>query len=294
MKHLSIILLSYNTRDMTKDCLAHLASALENQQSKIEIIVIDNASRDKSVEMIRDFKKAHKKLDLTLITNTKNVGFGAGNNEGLAVTRSKYILFLNSDIMVRDLEFDDLIYYMNKNPEVGVLTVRVLLPDGSVDPGSHRGFPTIWRSFTYFTGLEKLFSRFPKLTKFFGGYHLTHLDMETIHEIDSPNGAFYLTRKSILDAIGGFDTSFFMYGEDLDLSYRIKRAGYKIVYYPLFSVLHLKYKSGLKRGTKSTESATKQHFYEAMKIFYDKHFGTNNHRIKNNLVHFFIDLKKKL
>ena len=171
--------------------------------------------------------------------------------------------------------------------------MSVRLENGRLDWASHRGFPTVWNAFTYYSGLEKIFSPWPLLSKFFGGYHLTHLDLNTIHEIDSPNAAFYLTRMSILDEIGGFDTSFFMYGEDLDLSYRIKKLGYKIIYYPLFQVTHLKYQSGLKRGVKKTEVETKGHFYEAMKIFYDKYFAPQGGSLKNKLVHFFIDMKKK-
>jgi GT2 family glycosyltransferase len=212
---------------------------------------------------------------------------------GLAAASGRYILFLNSDIIVENVNFSDLVYYMDKNKNVGILTISVVLENGQLDMASHRGFPTVWNSFTYFTRLEKIFSKIPKLSKYFGGYHMTHLSLNSIHEIDSPSGAFYFTRKDIMDKVGGFDTRFFMYGEDLDLSFRIRKLGFIAVYYPLFKVIHLKYKSGLKRGLQKTESKTKSHFYDAMKIFYDKHFAQNSNPLKNRFVHFFIDVKSK-
>ena len=106
---------------------------------------------------------------------------------------------------------------MEQDSSIGVMTVKVVLPDGSLDPASHRGFPTIWRSFSYYSGLEKVFGKLPFLNRAFGGYHLTYENLKKRHEIDSPTGAFYLTRKETFDKVNGFDESFFMYGEDLDL-----------------------------------------------------------------------------
>lgn len=298
MVDLSIIIVSYNTCELIKQCIDALLSSLKSTPAlPVEIIIVDNGSTDESVEMLKKYTlpiSLHtKNVTFRTIFNSENLGFSKANNMALEQASGTYILFLNSDVLIQDVNFEDLIYYLNKNPEVGVLTVKVTLPDGHVDWASHRGTPTLWRSFAYFTKLEKLFAHIPKVTKIFGGYHLKYLDINTIHEIDSPSGAFYLTRKNILDKTNGFDTRFFMYGEDLDLSHRIKEMGFKIIYYPLFTVLHLKYKSGIKRGIKKTETNTRNYFYEAMKIFYDKHFGAQNSHMKNRLVHFFIDLKKK-
>lgn len=293
MKDLSIIIVSYNTKEITKKCLNALKKSLYiTPKVRSEIIVVDNGSTDSSVSMLKKFKNSQ--IPIKTIFNSKNVGFAKANNEGLAVSEGKYILFLNSDVIIEDVNFEDLIYYMNKNPEVGVLTVRVRLPNGKIDMASHRGFPTLWNAFTYLTKLESLLKNVPKLSKIFCGYHLTYYDLNTIHEIDSPSGAFYFTRKSILDKVSGFDTKFFMYGEDLDLSYRIKKLGYKIMYYPLFTVLHLKYQSGIKKKNKFLQQKTKKYFYEAMKTFYDKHFSAKNGKLINKLVHFFINLKQKL
>ena len=293
MKDLSIIIVSYNTQEITKKCLENLIKSLTlTPKIKPEIIVVDNGSTDGSRVLLEKLKNKYSYLKT--IFNSKNVGFAKANNEGLSIAEGKYILFLNSDVLIENVDFEDLIYYMNKNPQVGVLTVKVKLPNGKIDMASHRGFPTLWSAFTYFSRLESLFKNFPKLSKFFGGYHLTHLNLNTIHEIDSPSGAFYFTRKSILEKIGGFDTQFFLYGEDLDLSYRIKKLGYKIMYYPLFTVIHFKYQSGFKKKNKKLQEKTKNYFYQAMKIFYDKHFSNKNGKIINKLTHFFIELKQKL
>jgi GT2 family glycosyltransferase len=233
-------------------------------------------------------------FDIKIIANDENLGYARANNQGLVIAEGRYILFLNSDVLIQDVTFEDLIYYMDKNPNVGVLTVRVILHNGQIDMASHRGFPTIWSSFTYFTKLETIFKKAPKLSRIFGGYHLTHLNLNTVHEIDSPSGAFYFTRKSIMNETRGFDTKFFMYGEDLDLSYRIKKLGYKIMYYPVFTVTHLKYRSGLKKGKITTKLSVKNHFYEAMKLFYDKHFSHSNNIFTNKIVHFLINIKQKL
>lgn len=304
---LSIIIISYNTHQVTQECLKTLFSFLEREPNiKVEVIVVDNASSDDSTEMLKTFQKkqdtrfassarrARNKIQIKLIQNRENFGFGAANNQALKKAQGRYILFMNSDVIVKDVNFESLVAYLDNNPTVGALTIKILLPDGNIDPASHRGFPNVWRAATYYTGLEKLTHRAPYLPKYLGGYHLTHLDLETIHEIDSPSGAFYLTRKEILDKLKGFDTSYFMYGEDLDLSFRIKKLGYKIMYYPTQYVVHLKKVSGLKSGTTEVEQITKKHFYSAMKIFYNKHYGPKNPKLLNKTVHFFIDLKSRL
>lgn len=300
MIDLSIIIVSYNTRDTTHQCLDQLVDALSlSENIAAEIIVVDNASTDGSVAMLKtvESQKVHKvksRLQSKVIQNNENLGFSKANNEGLAVAEGQYILFLNSDAFIRNVNFDDLIYYLNKNPDVGALTVKIKLPDGQIDMASHRGFPTIWRALTYFSKLENSLGKLPAFASLFGGYHLLQYDLNTIHEVDAISGAFFLTRKDLLTKVGGFDTSFFMYGDDLDLCYQIKNLGYKIIYYPLFTVLHLKYQSGLKNQNKTTRSKTKQYFFDAMRLFYDKHFAQKNNRLINQLVYFFINLKKKL
>ncbi len=287
MLDLSIIILSYNTKKLTKKCLFSLIDNLKKSPSlEIEIIVVDNASTDGSWQMLESFK-VYK--NFKLIKNKSNIGFAKANNQALKEAQGKYILFLNSDVIVDKIDFDVLIDYLEKDQRVGALTVKINLPTKKIDPACHRGFPTLWNSLSYFLKLEKFLGKLPFLRKFFGGYHLTYFDLNTIHEVDSISGAFFLTRKDILEKVGGFDEEFFMYGEDIDLCFRIKHLGYKIIYYPLFHVIHLKYASGIKKNN----SLTKKQFYEAMKIFYRKHYQKKYPYFFNKLVYFFIDFKSR-
>lgn len=295
---LSIIILSFNTETITKNCLTSLVKNLSKESSiKTEILIVDNASSDGSPDMIKKFTEKYKNthIEVRAILNKKNKGFGGGNNQAIKLARGRYILFLNSDTVIEHIEFIKLIEYMENDPQIGALTVKVVLPNGEIDPASHRGFPTIWNSLSYFLNLEKWSHNIPFLNRIFGGYHLSYLDLKKIHEIDSPTGAFYLVKKETLQSVGGFDDDlFFMYGEDLDLSYRIKKAGYKIIYYPYFTVTHLKYKSGLKITNPLIQQKTRTYFYDSMKHFYKKHYSNNHSRIINQIVYFFIDIKKRI
>lgn len=292
MFSLSIIIVSFNTKDITKKCLLNLKKNLDHYPISYEVIVVDNGSVDGSVEMLKKIKLFWK--NLKLIISKKNLGFGKGNNLGLKYAKGKYVLYLNSDAIVTNIDFNDLIFLMDKYQNIGALTVKVVLPNGKIDPASHRGFPNLWRSFTYFSGLEKIFFNIPLLNRIFGGYHLAHLDINQIHEIDSPTGAFLLTRKEILDKIGGFDEDYFAYGEDIEMAWDIKKLGYKIIYYPLWEVLHIKSMSGLKKKDKKIRKKTSFYFYDSMKIFYKKHYASSYPFFINQLVYFSIDLKKYL
>ena len=132
------------------------------------------------------------------------------------------------------------------------------------------------------------------LNNLFGGYHLTNKNLDIAHEIDAPSGAFFLTRKELMEKLGGFDEDYFMYGEDIDLAFQIKKLGYRIIYYPKYSVSHLKYQSGLGKTGESTQVDTKKHFYNSMKIFYEKNYRKMYPKIIGSIVNKFIDLKSKL
>ncbi len=291
---LSIIILSFNTKELTKNCLDSVVKSLQNSVLKTEIIVIDNASKDGSVEMLKEFSKNNhsKNIKLEFIFNNENVGYPKGNNQGIKVAKGKYVLLLNSDVVINDVDFEDVLQYINTHPEIGVLTVKLNLPQGGIDPASHRGFPTAWNAFCYFSKLERYLGRFKPLSKIFGGYHLLERSLDTVHEIDSPTGAFFLTRLSLLKDIQGFDEGFFMYGEDLDLAYRIKKKGYKVIYYPHYTATHFKHHSGLKGKDEGIRKKTRVHFFEAMKIFYTKHYDTKYPFIIKKLIFLFIDFKK--
>lgn len=275
---LSVIILSFNTKEITLQCLQEFDQICSNLTNlAVQVIVVDNASTDGSVEMLHKFTA--KNYSFEAIYNAENSGFSRGNNIGLRSAKGRYVLYLNSDVMTakngKTIDLPKLLAYMDSHKEVGALTVRVELPNGELDPASHRGFPTPWRSLTYFTKLEKLAQvlriTYKDIRTILGGYHLLGEDLNTIHQIDAGTAALLLCRKSLIDELQGFDEQFFMYGEDLDLCYRMKEKGYQVVWYPTYTVTHLKYQSGLG----STDGATKQkirwHFYDAMEKFYRKH-----------------------
>ncbi len=293
MTKLSIIIVSYNTKEILLKCLQTLEENIKKCRFQSEIIVVDNASIDDSPTQISKFKEQNQNLNLKTIFNKKNFGYGKANNQGIKIARGEYILFLNSDVIADEINFEKLINYFKSDEKIGVLTAKVILKNGQIDPACHRGFPTLWRAFCYFTKLEKIFGKVPLLNRLFGGYHLTYLNLNTIHEIDSPSGAFYLTKKNILEKVGVFDEKFFMYGEDLDLSFRIKKAGYKIIYYPLGKVLHYKYQSGLQAKDEKTREKTRGYFNQVIKIFYKKHYEKKYPKVINYFVNLIINWLNK-
>lgn len=291
MKDLSVVIVSYNTKDITLTCIAKLVKALSLSKITSEIIVVDNNSQDGSSEALREL---HNTNVIKLIQNKDNPGFGKANNQGLLLCKGRYVLYLNSDVYVPELPFFDyLVQKMDASARIGAMTVRVNLPNGSIDPASHRGFPTVWRSFCYYARLEHITRAIPLLNTLFGGYHLTHLSLDTIHEIDTPTGAFFLARKTILDTLKGFDEDYFMYGEDIDLAFRIKRLGYGIVYDPTYTVIHLKNQSGIKKKNNLViRKKTNTHFYDSMIIFYKKHYEKQYPKWISQLVYAAIQYKK--
>ncbi len=272
---LSVIILSFNTKDLLKQCLESVLEGVGSPRPvgrpQVEVIVVDNHSTDDSPAMVKQEFPA-----VILVESPENWGFARGNNLGLAKAKGKFVLFLNSDTKVFPDTLKKMLAYLEENPGVGVATCRVEFSDGSLDPASHRGFPTPWNSLAYFLGLEKLFPR----VKIFSGYHLGYLDQNTIHEIDTPTGAFYLVRREVLKEVGSFDEKYFMYAEDIDLSLRIKQAGWKIMFVPEAKIIHFKKQSGREKKVegKITQTArevrekTIKHFFESMKLFYDTHY----------------------
>lgn len=291
MIKLSVIIISYNTKEITYKAITTLQKFLSQCRFQWEIIIVDNNSKDGSIELFKEIKKKHS--NIKIIRNKKNLGYSKANNQGIKIAKGGYILFLNSDILIEKVNFEEILDFLDRQKKIGALTVRINLREKQLDWASHRGFPTPWNSFCYFLKLEKIFKSIPLLNRIFGGYHLIYKNFEKIHEIDSPSGAFYLTRKEILKKIGGFDEKFFMYGEDLDLSYRIKQLGYKIIYYPKYSVIHLKYASGIKKKDRKIQIKTKKHFFKAMKIFYQKNYQKNYPDLINKLIYLIIDWKIK-
>lgn len=268
MKHnsnpidLSVVILNYNTMDLTRTCLATVLSSNLGTYT-MEVIVCDNGSTDGSILMLNEFS------GIILIQNGKNLGFAAGNNPGLKNAKGRYVLLLNSDTEVSLDTFREMISYMDETPGAGAATCKLMLPDGSMDPACHRGFPTPWAAFTYLTKLEKLFPH----TKLFGQYHQGYKDIETIHEVDCIVGAFFMVRSTVIDDVGYLDEEYFMYGEDIDWAYRIKNKGWKIMFNPFITIVHKKKQSGRSSLSRKRRVATEIYFHRYNWLFYTKNYS---------------------
>ncbi len=258
----SIIILTHNTKELTLSCLDSLFRTEWGNVTK-EVIIVDNASSDKTLESIQS-----RYPGVTRIRNPKNLGFAAGNNVGIKKAAGRYVLLLNSDTEVKNNSIPSMISFMDAHQTCGVATCAVFLGNGTLDPACHRGFPTPWASFTYMVGLEKLF---PKTT-LFGQYHLGYKRMNTPHEIDCPSGAFFLVKKDVIRTVGLLDEDFFMYGEDIDWAYRIKQQGWEIWFNPEVAIFHYKKQSGREHEDKKRRIQSQKYFLTTMKLFYKKHY----------------------
>jgi len=270
MPDLSIIILNYNTKTLLEKCLRSVLKAKPAEFSW-EIIVVDNASSDGSPIMV-----AKQFPQVILMTSQRNLGFSGGNNLGLRRAKGKFVLFLNSDTEVTKDAFSQILCFVEGDKQIGAATPKTMLVSGGMDPDCHRGFPTPWASFCYFSGLEKLFPT----SRLFGQYHQHYLDLNQPHQIDAGFGTFMIVRRNVLEQVGGWDESYFFYGEDLDLFYRIKNAGWKVMFYPKVLLYHHKgASSGLRGESKSVARPSRQvrlkaarESVKAMKIFYRKFY----------------------
>ena len=263
---IGIVIVSYNTKDLLHRCLESVFASVD---VTFTVCVVDNGSTDGSVRMVRDeFPEVH------LLANNDNVGYPAANNQGLRCVgfsddRSEsapdYALLLNPDTEMQPDVLKKVVLYANNDREIGILGPKLVRMDGSLDKACRRSFPTPEVSFYRLIGLSRLF---PKNQRF-GKYNLTYLDENEIAEVDSVVGAFMLVRREAIEAIGFLDESFFMYGEDLDWAYRIKAAGYRVIYYPEVTVLHVK------RASSRQFPRAKVEFWRAMEIFYTKHYAAD-------------------
>ncbi len=275
MQDLSIIIVNYNVKHFVEQCLHSVLSATKNL--KAEIFVVDNNSVDGSVPFIKQ-----KFPEVKLIENKTNTGFAVANNQAIKQSTGKYILLLNPDTVVQEDTFEKVIAFMNEHPDAGGLGIKMFDGKGKFLPESKRGLPTPAVAFYKIFGLAKLFPN----SKKFGQYHLTYLDKDKNHQIDVLSGAFMLMRKETLDKVGMLDETFFMYGEDIDLSYRITLGGYKNYYFADSSIIHYKGES-----TKKSSVNYVIVFYKAMAIFAQKHFSSGNAKLFNFLIHLAIYLR---
>ena len=253
---LSVVIVSYNVSHYLLQCLDSLQRALRGIDG--EVIVVDNHSRDNSVALVH---QAHP--EVKVIENLHNLGFSKANNIALRQAKGEYALLLNPDTIVADNTIRDCIAFLDLHPDAGAAGVMMLNADGTVAPESRRGVPTPLTSFYKLSGLCRMFPRSPR----FGRYYLGHLPWQTPQQIDIVSGAFCMLRRSVLDKVGLLDEDYFMYGEDIDLSYRILKQGATNWYLP-YPILHYKGESTQKSSFRYVHV-----FYQAMLIFFRKHFS---------------------
>jgi hypothetical protein len=266
MHDVGIVILNYNTRDLLRRCLETVLASTGDFTYRV--IVVDNASSDGSAAMVREHFP-----QVELIASPTNGGYPYGNNLGLralgfrgkgdiAPDAPRYAVLLNPDTEVPPDAFSQMTRFMDSRPEIGVAGPKLVLEDGSLDLACRRSFPTPMISFYRFSGLSKVFPHHPR----FGRYNMTFVDPDLEIEVDSVVGAYMQVRREAIAAVGLLDEIFFMYGEDLDWAYRIKKAGWTVFYHPQVVVKHVK------RAASRTSKKAQFEFQRAMLIFYRKHY----------------------
>jgi len=264
---ISVLIVNHKADDYVRRALASLPAACGKYE--FESIVMDNSPQPSPI------------TEADLWESIENRGFGNGCNLAAGKATGELLLFLNPDSECGPHAVEAAADCLLREEKAGLVGVKILLPDGSFEGGALRGFPTPERALCYFLGLEKLFPR----NRVCGGYHLSWLDRNESHEAECVSGSFMLLRRSLFEALGGFDESYFMYGEDMDLCLRVHKAGYRVLYCAEGTVLHHHGRSG--RSERQTAA-----FYDAMTIFYDKHYRQERSALTTAAVHAGINLLK--
>jgi N-acetylglucosaminyl-diphospho-decaprenol L-rhamnosyltransferase len=279
---LGIVIVNWNTRDLLRDCLR---SVFASENVTLRVIVVDNASPDGSAAMVRE-----EFPGVELIANAENRGFPQANNQGFRAlgfeqngsdNAPRYALALNPDTVLPPSALADMVHYMDADERIGAAGPKLVMLNGKLDLACRRSFPSPAISFYRMVGLSKLFPR----SKRFGRYNMTYLDPDIETEVDSVVGAFMMVRRAAIQRVGLFDETYFMYGEDLDWAYRIKQAGWKVMYNPRVTVTHIK------RAASRQSERAQTDFYRAMLIFYRKHYRSTTAWPLHSLIMLGIALK---
>jgi len=287
---LSIVIVSYNVKELLDQCLKSIKKSAKNIDH--EIFVVDNNSHDGSPELVGASYK-----NVKLIANSQNLGFSKANNLALKLAKGEYALILNPDTEVLPDTLPKMVGYMDSaSTNIAMATCKIELPSGGLDRDARRSFPTPARALFHFSGLSKIF----KGSKIFDSYYMGHVSPKTETELDACVGAFMLLRGNVLGEVGYFDEDYFFYGEDLDLCFKIKEKGYKIMYTPITKIIHHKgASSGIKKHSEEISKATKEskkraivESTRAMELFYKKHYISKYPKLVTMSVIFAINLIK--
>ncbi|MBN1968163.1 MAG: glycosyltransferase [Candidatus Delongbacteria bacterium] len=255
---ISIVILNYNVKYFLENCIRSIYQS--KTKYSYEVIVCDNASHDGSKEYIQE-----RFENINYIYNNSNLGFAKGNNIGLRQARGRYLLVLNPDTLLRENTLENCIDYLEKDSTFDMITCKVITPGGEVDSSCHRSFPTALNALSHITGFSKILSN----SKTLASYNMLYLDNDEISEVDAISGSFMLYRRTILEKDIFLPEDYFMYGEDIDFCFQIKKSGFKIGYVPIAEVVHYRGQS-----TKKKQIAMKKHFYHSMNIFITKNYSS--------------------
>ena len=278
---LTILIVTYHSKDVLPACIASLSEA--NGAASFVIHVLDNASTDDTVIVSRHLKDVYGSYfaDFIITPLAENRGFAHANNQGLKTVATPNVLLLNPDTIVSKEAILRIQDHIEADSKLGMGTCRLTLQDGTIDKACRRSLPTLANSFWRLTGMSLLFPH----SSFFSGYNLTYLDEQGMYDVECICGAFMLFRTSLAREIGMLDEDFFMYGEDIDYCYRVKQAGYRILYDGTVTTVHLKGGNGGKKSAKSLQS-----FYATMLIYYDKHFAKDHPRLYRMALQVFLGM----
>ena len=254
---LSIVIVAYQSREEIGPCLASLPREIADGAT--EVIVVDNSLGDGTAEIVhQDFPWVGYSAP------GGNLGFGRANNLGCRQSTGEYVLFLNPDTISEAGALEHCLRRLQTEPDIGLISPKLVQPDGAMDLACRRSIPTLWDGFCRATGLAAAFPR----TALFAGYNLTHLPENGTYDVGAINGAFMMTRRKVLDRVGLFDETFFMYGDDLDLCIRMAQAGYRIVYDGRVQIIHLKGMSVARDYERMARA-----IFDANRDVYLKHFN---------------------
>lgn len=284
---LSIILVNYNGWEWLRRCLdsfSHLKQWDGKQPQDIEVIVVDNAS---SPNKLPQFKKDFPWIKTKSLP--RNTGFAGGNNVGIDLAQAPYVMLLNTD--TEFLEQTDLLSLLRNftNPEIAVVTPKLILDSGELDHACHRGFPTPWNAAMYFSGIAKVFPRW----KLVSGYRRSWQNLEQPHTVEACSGAAMVVRTEAINKVGALDEDYFMYAEDIDWCYRFYQAGYQVLYDPSITVVHHKHKAGLANKSWKTREKTIRAFFDTMRQFMQKNYQEKYPRLVLEAAFVMIEILKK-
>ena len=263
---ISVCMVALNVRDFIRDCLHSLHQA--SSSLSIEVIIVDNHSTDGTLEILKsEFLSGDSPLPVRLVENSQNEGFVRPTNQGMRLAAGRYLLWLNPDTIIHPGALDQLVEFMESHPDVGICGPKVLNRDGSMQKPCRRGVSRPWATFSYFSGLSRLF---PK-SKLFGGYLLNYMDEDATHEVDGVSGSCMFIRRAVVDQIGYVDEQFFAYQDDADYCFQAQKAGWKIYYVPTARITHF----GGQGGSRAQPYRSIYEWHRSYYLYYRKNLSAD-------------------